>query len=327
MSWIKDNQFAATLGGITLVGVAGLIFAGLQGSGRYAEAKASYEEATTVVNESEQLPLYPTTANEQGKKKAVSEYRDAVNGLQNAFGKFRPEATPNIAPQELTNRIQSAKADVVKAFEAKKALLPGVFFLGAENYAGTLPRESATGILDYQLGAAKEMLIALGDAGPSQLLNIHRPRLVEEDGGVYKAGPDDVARPLSFEVTFKGSEQSARDFFSSLAKSGKYYYVVRSLRVSNEKRTPPVGTDAKFEAAPAPQEAAPAPANEFALPALPGEAAPATPAPEAAPAPAPAPAPVDTGRILSQVLGSEEIYVFARIDVMQFLAVKPLPQP
>src|SRR5690606_30033476 len=100
MSWIKDNQFAATLGGITLVGAAALIFVGLQGSGRYAAAKASYDESTASVIDAESLPLYPTKANEQGKKKAVGEYREAVNALQEGFGKFRPEATPTIPPQE-----------------------------------------------------------------------------------------------------------------------------------------------------------------------------------------------------------------------------------
>lgn len=340
MSWIKDNQFAATLGGITLVGAAALVFAGLQGSGRYNEAKASYDEATGLVIESEGLPLYPTEENARGKKKAVTDYREAVGNLQNAFGKFRPEATPNIAPQEFTNRLQSARNDVVKAFEGSKATVPGNFFLGFEGYAsGTLARQDATGILDYQLGAAREALEALGKAGVSSLINVHRPRLAEEDGGTWKGSapdgkpaPADAARPLSFEVVFKGSEQSARNFFTSLAKSEKYYYVVRSVRLSNERKTAPVRTDAKFEAAPvsepAPEDAAPQDQG-FALP---GDPAPA-PAADGAPAPAPeeaaapAPAPLDTGRVLSQVLGAEDVYVFVRFDVMQFLPAKPLPQP
>lgn len=328
MSWIKDNQFAATLGGVTLVGAAALIFAGIQGSGRYAAAKEAYDETTAQVADAEGLPLYPTKANEQGKKKAVGDYREAVGGLQNSFGKFRPENLPNIPPQEFTNRLQKSKADVVKAFEDKKALVPGAFFLGFEGYTGTLARESATGILDYQLGAATELLTALGKSGPAQLLNVHRPRLPEEDGGAWKAGPDDIARPLSFEITFKGSEKSARDFFSAIAKSDKYYYVIRTLRVSNEKKTPPLGTDAKFDPAPG----AEAPSAPEAPPAGGGFALPGDPAPtETAAAPeeaAPAPAPVvDTGRILSQVLGSEDIYVFIRLDVMQFLPAKQLPQP
>jgi len=329
MSWIKDNKFAATLGGITLVGAAGLIVAGLQFSGKYADAQASYEEQTATTNSAEGLPLYPTQANEQGKRKAVGDYKAAAEALQTSFGKFRPEKLESIPPQEFTNRLQAANAEVVAAFEASKAVLPGVFFLGFEGYTGSLAKGAATGILDYELGAMKELMISLGKSGVAQLINVRREKLVEEDGGVFKEEPGQVARPLSVEVTFKGSEKSARDFFTAIAGSEKYYYVVRSVRISNEKKSPPLSTDAKFDApAPASDTAAPAADGGFALPPDPiagatdGAAAPA-PAEGAAPAPEAAPAPVDTGRILQQVLGSEDVYVFVRIDIMQFLPAKP----
>jgi len=51
----------------------------------------------------------------------------------------------------------------------------------------------------------------------------------------------------------------------------------------------------------------------------------AAPAPAPAPAPKPAPAAGDSGRILSQVLGNEEVQVFLRLDVMLFLPAKKLP--
>lgn len=322
MSWIKENKFAATLGGVTLLGAAGLIVAGLQFSGKYQEAQASYEEQTSILNDAENLPLYPTTANEQGKTKAVTDYKAAVEGLQTSFGKFRPAKLDNIPPQEFTNRLQAANAEVVAAFEAKKASVPGVFFMGFEGYTASLARGTATGILDYELGAMKELLLSLGNAGISQLSNVHRVKLVEEDGGVFKEEPTQVARPLSVEVTFKGSEKSAREFFTSIASSEKYYYVVRSLRISNEKKGPPLATDAKFEASQAPQEAAPAADNGgFVLPPDGAGAGAETAPAEAAPA-APAPAPVDKGRVLQQVLGSEDVYVFVRLDIMQFLPAK-----
>ncbi|MBX3741733.1 MAG: Amuc_1100 family pilus-like protein [Akkermansiaceae bacterium] len=329
MSWIKDNKFAATLGGITLVGAAGLIVAGLQFSGKYAEAQASYEEQTSITNDAENLALYPTTANEQGKRKAVADYKAAAEALQTSFGKFRPEKLDNIPPQEFTNRLQAANAEVLAAFQASKTDVPGVFFLGFEGYTGSLAKGAATGILDFELGAMKELMLSLAKPGIAQLINVRREKLVEEDGGVFKEESGQVARPLSVEVTFKGSEAAARDFFSSIAGSDKHYYVVRSVRISNERKGPPLATDAKFDDPVPTTDAAPADGG-FALPPDPAEAAPA--ADDAAPAPAAesaapeaaaaAPAPVDTGRILQQVLGTEDIYVFVRIDIMQFLPAK-----
>jgi hypothetical protein len=334
MSWIKDNKFAATLGGITLVGAAGLIITGLQFSGKYAEAQAAYEEQTTITNDAENLALYPTTANEQGKRKAVADYKAAAEALQASFGKFRPEKLDNIPPQEFTNRLQAANAEVLAAFQASKTDVPGVFFLGFEGYTGALAKGAATGILDFELGAMKELMLSLAKPGVSQLINVRREKLVEEDGAVFKEEAGQIARPLSVEVTFKGTEAAAREFFTSIAGSDKHYYVVRSVRISNERKGPPLATDAKFDE-PAPTTDASAPADGgFALPPDPVEAPPA--ADGAAPAPAaegaaegaapeaaaPAPAPVDTGRVLQQVLGTEDIYVFVRIDIMKFLPAK-----
>lgn len=330
MSWIKDNKFIATLGGITLLGTAGLVVAGLQFSSKYKDAKAKYEEQTGITNDAEGLPLYPTTANEQGKRKAVAEYKTSTEALQAAFGKFRPEKLDNVSPQEFTNRLQAANNEVRAQFTKNKVEFPEAFFLGFEGYTGALARGGATGILDYELGATKELMLDLGKSRVSKLINLHRVKLVEEDGGAFKEEPSQVARPLSLELTFKASEKASREFLSTIAKSDKYYYIIRSIRISNEKKTAPLTTDAQFEVAPqAPQEAPASDSGGFVLPTDPAQEntnAAGNPAPAEAPAPveaAPA-APVDTGKVLQQVLGAEEVYVFIRLDIMQFLPAKSL---
>lgn len=331
MSWIQDNKFLVGLGGVTLVGAAALAFVGVQQSSRYTAASERYQEASSKAEGSVSLPLYPTTANRDGKAKAVADYRESVNGLQTAFGKFRPEPFQNIAPQEFTTRLKAANDEVRAAFEAGKTTLPDAFFSGFEGYTGALARENATGLLDYQLGAAKEMLLALAAAKPTALVNVYRPRLPEEDGTAWKPGPTDVSRPLPFEITFSGPESAARAFLSSLAKSDKYYYVIHTVRIANERKTPPLSADAKFDPiAPPPTSGAETPGTTaFALPDAPADPnAPAAPAaPEPAPAPAPAEPAADSGRILSQVLGNEDVQVFVRLDVLQFLPVKELPKP
>ncbi len=327
MSWIKDNQFIVTLGGITLVGAAAIIVVGMQFSSKYSESLASYQEASTQVGDAENLPLYPNPENVRGKEMALKKYREDVASLQNAVFKYRPEALVNIAPQEFTTRAKAATTEVTAAFNESDTKFPEQFFCGFESYAaGTLARETATGILDYELGAAKEMFMALAKAAPESLANVHRERLPEEDGTAWAPAATDVARALPFEVTFRGSEKSVRNFLSALAKSEKYYYVIRTMRVTNQKRTAPVSSDAKFDApAPAPETSG-APATGFVLP---GDAAAgATPAPaEPAVDAAPAHAAADTSRILTQIAGAEDLTVFIRVDVMQFLPVKDLPQP
>ena len=166
---------------------------------------------------------------------------------------------------------------------------------------------------------------------------------------------------FGYEIVFKGSEASVRDFINKLGEKKSYYCVIRSIRINNERETPPKISDAKFEKAPdaaaaagpfgaffdeapAPPVPAPAPAPAVVPPA--GVPAPVVPAPDGAPpvvAPQPEGAPVaveppvpqkpiaagttDTTRILYQVLGHEELQVFIRFDVLLFLPKEAPAKP
>ena len=290
MSWIKDNKFAAILGGATLLGAIVLLYIGLIYHGRYAKALESYHTAADDVEVFEKTPLYPSLENRAGKTKALNEYRTAIRGMESAFDKFRPKALQNIAPQSFTDHAKSAKEEVVKAFEASGAKLPDVpegFLLGFEPYTKELAREEATGLLDYQLGATRELLITLAKAAPSQLQNLYRPKFPEEDSDKWQGSATDAARSFPIELTFRGPERSLRDFLSAIVKSPNYFFVVRTIRIMNEKSVAPNAKDAKFEAPPAAPGAAGKSADPFG-----GASGFVLPSDEpAVPTPAPAPTP------------------------------------
>ncbi|MBK1881181.1 hypothetical protein JIN85_02075 [Luteolibacter pohnpeiensis] len=326
MSWIKENQFVAVLGGATLVGAIALVAVGMAGSSKYQKASEAYQASADQVATYERLPLYPSEANRNGKTKALADYREEVLSLQQKFDAFRP-AMPleNISPQELTTRVISSNAGVKSAFTDNGATVPDAFFLGFESYNGTLPREASTGILNYELEAATEMTTALAESKPTALVNFLRVPLPEEEGGKWEADKGATSRPLSFEITFSGSEESLREFLTKLSKSEKFYTVLRTIRVVNENIEPPKSTDAKFEtpktAIGGAAGAAAADDDPFGFSSPGDSAAPAAGGDSAAPA-TPAPSPE---RILSQVLGKENLDVFIRLDVLQFLPAKELP--
>lgn len=324
MSWIQDNKFLVALGGGTLVGAAVIIFLGLQGSSKFEQAQMDYEAAFGEASGFVKGPLYPKDQNRDGKKKALDEYRAATESLQAAFGPYRPKEIKNSTPQEFTSSLIAANEEVRKAFENSETKLPEAFFLGFESYKSSLARSNSTGILSYQLGGIKDIMLALAKSGASELKNVHRPPLEEEDGREFKPADTAVARPLPVEITFLAPEKSVREFLSSVVKAEGKYVVIRSIRVASAKKDPPRAADAKFEK---PAAAAPVGGDAFGGFVLPGEepktdaAAPAAGA-EATPAPAPA---GDSSRILAQVLGNEELQVFVRLDFMQFLPAKKLP--
>ena len=130
-----------------------------------------------------------------------------------------------------------------------------------------------------------------------------------------------AARTFPLEITFVGPEKSAREFLSSITQPENQFVVIRSLRITNEKKDPPRTADAKFDKPAAPAKAgaaADAFAGGFVLPGDDAAAPAAVPAEEA-------PKAADTGRILAQVLGNEQVQVFLRLDVLQFLPAKKLP--
>jgi len=342
MSWIKDNKFLVALGSGTLVGLILIFLVGSKGATRYQQAKEDFDASAAEVKDFESRPLYPRQENCDGKHKALAEYRQATEALQTAVAGFRPKELKNISPQDFTNQLKAVDEEVRKAFEDSGTKLPDPFFSGFENYKTSLAKSEATGILEYQLAGIKQLMLALAKANVTELKNLYRPLLPEEGGREYKPQDSDVARLLPLEITFSGPEKAVRAFFSALIKLHGQYVVIRSIAVTNTKKDPPRSSDAKFDkpAAPPPTAADDVFGGGFVLPGeepktddkktalgtapkktVPGTAPPLAPAP----APAPAPAVADSSRILSQVLGNEEVQVFVRLDIMQFLPAKKLP--
>lgn len=360
MNWIKQNSFLSALIGGTLVLCALLTFAAMNGGSKYQDAKSRYDDAFAEVNKGENLPLYPSSENRQAKIKALDDYQQAIEELRGFYSKYQLDPSVQITTQQFTERLKAAREEVRLAFEATDSKLPADFFMGFEAYSGKLANSGSTVLLDYQVNAIKHLLLGMAEARPSELIRIHREAIPEESGKPYEPFENEPARKFSYEIVFKGSEASVRDFITKLGEKDSYYCVIRSMRINNERETPPKISDAKFEKSPdaAPKldnpfgaffddapAPAPAPAPEVApqpeavpegaapageLPSAPedGAAAPQPVAPVAPPAPAASATIVtDTSRILYQVLGDEELQVFVRFDILLFLPTKETTKP
>lgn len=309
------------LGGGTLLAAVLLAFFGLQGSKRYDEAKDRFTIAADDASAFEKLPLYPRVANRDGKTKALADYRQSLESLQTAFEPYRPKEIKNVTPQEFTTHLKAADADIRKAFEDSGTAVPEPFFAGFEGYKTTLAPAKITGILEYQLSSIKGLMLALAKSKPTALKNFYRPALPEEENQNFAANANAAARSFPLEITFTGPEKSAREFLSSVAAFKDQFVVVRTLRITNDKKDPPRAADAKFDKPAAEKAAGDAGVfgGGFVLPGdEPGKPAPAEVA-------APAPKAADSSRILAQVLGNEQVNVFIRLDVLQFLPSKKLP--
>lgn len=329
MKWIKQNSFLSGLVAITVAGALLLWLLGTKSSGRYEKAKADYEQALADTLRYETLDLYPKPEHLENKKIAIQSYRDEAEELQKAFGRFRPESLENISIQAFSTAVKAANSETRLAF-GEDIQIPEEYFCGFEVYRAGSPPGDATGILNYQLGALKQLMLRLAEVKASGLINIHRPLLPEEKREAFAPEKGQVARKLPLEIVFTGTEDSVRDFLSSVVNDKEYFMVVRSWRIVNKKKIPPRKTDATFDdRAPRNDRVGGAADNqpnfgdlfnndenvegdaEF-------EALPEQPDALALP-------PGGSGRILSQVLGQEELEVFVRLDLLLFLEAQELP--
>ncbi len=320
MNWIKENKFLAVLCGGTLVGLILLLFIGSRGSSRYATAMEEFQTAADEAGGYEKGPLYPKEVNRDAKNKALDDYRQELEGLQAAYQPFRPEEITNVSPQEFTDHLIKVNKETRKAFKDNGVSVPEPYFVGFERYKTSLASKESTGILGFELAGIRNLMLSLAAAKPKELRNLYRSEIPEESGKTFEVG-DAVARSFPIEITFIGPEKSAREFVTAVTKLDEKYAVIRMLRISNVKKDPPRAADAQFEkpADKAGAGAADVFGGDFVMPGE--EQAAADPDSGAVEDAAPV---ADTGRILSQVLGDEDVQVFLRIDLLQFLPAKTL---
>jgi hypothetical protein len=321
----SDKRFLTILGSITAVCVSGLAAWAFQSSSKYDAAKEQFDGVKTQIESMESLPLYPTEENLEAKKVSLELYKKSSADLQSKLLTYRPLEIKNVEPQEFTDNLKKATASA-KAAYAKNGLsadssrnnLPNSFFLGFETYSGALAQRDATGLLNYQLGALTELNLSLAAANPERLINIHRPAFPEESNEKYVATTGNVLRSLPVELIFSGSEQTLRAFVNSIIASKNYYYVIKTLRITNQKQIAPKAQDAEFkqetleEPTSTGSEELPSP-EDFAVGA------------EKKVEPAPKLTEKQTGQILKQVLGQEKINVFMRINIELFDANVKIP--
>lgn len=327
MNWIKEHTFAVSLGAITLVVAVVLWILGSSASNRYDAAKKEFDASLSEAARFETLEPYPTAENLESKESAVEQYRKEVADLRIEFKAYTPEKLESISVQAFSDAVKRATDESRAAFGEDVVVPPG-YYSGFEVYRNNLPAGNATSLLNYQLKAIHSMMLKLAESGVSSLINVHRPRLPEEDGKEAKLEQGQIARSMPIEVVFEGRESAVRAFLNTLVNDKEYYLVLRSLRIRNKKLLPPRTSDAKFDRpvnAPGGAAAGGNAGTDFnalfggAQNPVPIEGGETEAAPVPAPAVAPPPSSIDSSRILQQVLGEEELQVFARVDLILFL--------
>ena len=333
MSWIKENKFAATLAGITVVGSAALLYLSIQQSGAEEDMKAKTKKLTKEEVSLKSSVPYPSKENLKSKKDAVIAYSDAAKSLQDELVLYRPEDMGQFQPAEFAPMLDGFRTELDGLFEDAGTKVPEKMFYGFRDYASKLPEKAATGKLKYKLDATKWLFSELAKANPKSLFNVYRAplavegltKVVEEEEerrprrrsrsrnsrkpapkaensvAVYEAQP--------IELSFSIKEKDLFAFMEKLANSKEYFYSVRAVRIMNEDQKSPSKSSAQFEE----EEVAGGSSQDFDLGGgglLDGGDA----EPEAAPVVMMA----KGERILKRILGAENVLVVLKLDLLVF---------
>jgi hypothetical protein len=270
MTWFKENKF---LGGLILVTAllsALIVYMGLQFGSSLEERLEEVATAEAQDKGWRSLDPFPAPESAEAKKDSLKALLTAAQATQAKLLAFGPESVENIPLTDFSTGLEKSVSEIRELFDAENAL-PDRFNLGFETYASNPPKESATGVLNYQREAFDWMFRELEAAGVSQVLNLHRQKLPAESGvdwdderamqqyqkanaprtssrdrkkpsrGRRSASTEvlpEVAHRMPFELTFRGPEAAVRKFLSSVANSDQYFVEARIARIKNEAPTP-----------------------------------------------------------------------------------------
>jgi hypothetical protein len=237
MKSAKEQAFWVTFGLAMVLLLGGSGFYLVQSAGGYSSSTAAFNQQGAQKKKLESAAIYPSQENLDALKKTVDEFEGTVNGLHDqlkAFQKPLEQVSDQQFPQILKAMIEKFREH---AFQ-QRVVIPEGFYFGMDEYATTLPRPEATGILKYQLDSVDHLLRSIIANGADEIISLQRERTAVEAG---QENPELRNRVVKYpvKVSFVTGHDGFRDFLNTVSNDKSFFYIVRVLRVDNETKEGP----------------------------------------------------------------------------------------
>lgn len=198
------------------------------------------------LNRLERLTPYPSVENLEKTRTQIDDYAVALARLKaNLQGIVLPIET--LAPNEFQSRLRITTAAVAEKARKNKIKLPDKFYLGFEEYSSALPNTTAAPLLGQELAQVELLVGSLFEARIDALTSFRRIPIREEREPMSPnptatnkpAAPTNEVRKVIersvIEIAFVSTPSAARQFLNQIAGSGQQFFIIRLLRVRNEK--------------------------------------------------------------------------------------------
>jgi hypothetical protein len=233
MNWFRQNRF---LGAFLVISGLLALAAGwflLSAKSARNEASTRLDQTAAELNRLERLAPYPNEENLRRMREGAESYgRDFAKLKQELKQRVLPISP--LAPSEFQSRLRRATAAIETKARANKVRLPDRFHLGFDEFAASLPNETAAPLLGEELAQVEWLLDGLLEARIEALTAFHRTPLPQEHGVPPVAGAKPLERNL-VEATFVSSPSAARRVLNQIAGTNYPFCIIRLLHVRNEK--------------------------------------------------------------------------------------------
>ena len=257
MNWFEHNRFL----GWFLIGLAlgclsvGYFFfrAMISSDAESARLKTSAAELKRL----ESLTPFPDESHYQEASALAAAYKSSLAALQEEI-KSRELPLEPLAPNEFQTKVRQAVSAIKEKARANKVKLPEKFFLGFDEFATSLPSTEAAPLLGRELKAVQMLANILIDARVDSISAFHRepiaeertasptpkpsPRVGQARGALAAASPT-MVKGNSLSVTFASSPGAARKALNQIVSAKEQFFIIRTLRVRNEKERGPSRTE------------------------------------------------------------------------------------
>lgn len=247
MNW--RNPFLITYLSVTVAGTAILGYLLYSGYSHYAETAANYEDAVLKLRKLQNRIPFPSAENNDKYVEFTKEYRAEYDKLLAKVGTMQ-KSVEDITPQAFQDLLRANVSQVEAAAKENGVALAPEFYLGFDQYRGTLPPDSAAGPLARELAAIRLIVDDLILLKTQEISGIKRDLLPQEGGAAASAQPSPqpsrnlpgsrpqrdggshVVTANSFEIIFVADQSVVRSALDYIVNA-EQFFIIRYLNVQN----------------------------------------------------------------------------------------------
>lgn len=273
----KKNKFLTGYFTVLGIGAAGLGYLTWSAWSNKNESAEKYAGTRSKLESLYKAKVFPSAENVEAKKKQVAAYVEKVRELDNAVMVYQPKLDNELNVQGFQARLQQYR-DAAVAAAGSQVTLPSGFDMGMGAYLSGFPNAKAVPELSFWLEGINFLVNGLIEKGVYSIDSVKRPEMPFEKGepaaepapdpkkkaapkrrapkrGAKAAEEEQEKAPALDEsgvikrypvaITFTASNRAVNDVLTLLAntspdKNSPYFFVIRNIRVENEKKDGPL---------------------------------------------------------------------------------------